>query len=563
MRRASTFLFKITNCKELLVIPLNALIAVVLCTAIFFAPASAAVPRPARPASPDVLVVGGTPAGVAAAIAAARRGANVTLVSEGSDLGGVLTGAMMDQWDLNTAPGGARVERGIFAEIYARLGDSFTPAAAATLFEQMAAGEPRIAVRYDERLAALAMAPQAGGKRIESVSFRDARTSEPFTVRAPIVIDATDFGDVASLAGAKYDLGRQDTGVDEGMQAVTEMFTIEGIDWDALADAYDASRDGNGGVVGRRAWGYDALMRTYTPRSRAVVVRDLNLGRLPDGTVTVNAIDVVGIDGRDPRQRAEARRLTELEAPRLIAFLRARLPGFARARVGSYAPEVYVRETRHIAGLESLTTADVWLGRVPVDSIGLASYPIDLHPVGAQDRPAFAPLRHVYGVPFGALVPSGLTNILIAGPAISASHLASGSARVIATTIEEGEAAGAASALAHHAGVDIATFARAAGYVATLRADLAINGALVGTPNAPARYVVAGALARRPSVCGGPKGLPRLACTPMSTSQGACAAITSIARPSGAPVYLPSRYAPRTMRCASVSLASSSTPAAT
>src|ERR1700679_3619647 len=74
----------------------------------------------------DVLVVGGTPAGVAAALAAARLGENVTLVSQQPVFGGVLTDAAMDQWDLNLAPDGAPIEGGIFAEIHAALGDAFT-----------------------------------------------------------------------------------------------------------------------------------------------------------------------------------------------------------------------------------------------------------------------------------------------------------------------------------------------------------------------------------------------------------------------------------------------------
>src|ERR1700722_10207697 len=86
---------------------------------------------------PSVLVVGGTPAGVAGAITAARAGDSVELVSEKDDLGGVLTGAMMDQWDLNLAPDGAELEGGIFGEMYARLGDVFTPRKAARTLAEM------------------------------------------------------------------------------------------------------------------------------------------------------------------------------------------------------------------------------------------------------------------------------------------------------------------------------------------------------------------------------------------------------------------------------------------
>jgi hypothetical protein len=259
-------------------------------------------------------------------------------------------------------------------------------------------------------------------------------------------------------------VGRQDSGLDEGMQAVTEMFAFDGVNWPLLASTYDARRYGYGGAIGRRAWGYSKVMRAYRSANANVVVRDLNLGRLPDGSVSVNAIDVCGIDGRDPSQLELARRETEVEAGRLAGFLRARVAGFADVRVGAFAPAVYVRETRHIAGVERLTTADVWNGVVPADSIGLASYPIDLHPVDPTDEPAYAPIRHVYGIPFGALVPAGLTNVLLASPAISASHLASGSARVVPTTIEEGEADGNAFASLVASGrADVLAFGRVPG----------------------------------------------------------------------------------------------------
>jgi hypothetical protein len=420
--------------------------------AFLLAPYAAGAQTPAAP--PDLLVVGGTPSGLAAAVTAARKGESVVLVSANEGLGGTLTDAMMDQWDLNLAPDGSSLQGGIFAEIYARLGDAFTPAAAERTFAEMVAVEPRIAIRYEAVPVEVQTRAQPDGRSVESVTFRDVRSGALTTLAAPTVIDATDDGDIAALAGAHYDVGRQDTGIDERMQAVTEMFTVENVDWRMFAKSYDARHFGAGGVLGRRAWGYSDVVKDYRPAFGDIVVRDLNFGLLPNGALSVNAIDVCGIDGLDPTQLAEAKRQTAIEAPRLVEYLRARLPGFVSAHVGIFAPDVYVRETRHVEGLERLTASDVWDGRIPVDSIGLASYPLDLHPVDPTDEPAYAPERHVYGIPFGALVPKGFTNLLLASPAISASHEASGSARVIPTTIEEGEADAVASVDAAHLRLD-------------------------------------------------------------------------------------------------------------
>ena len=425
-----------------------------------------------------VLVVGGTPAGVAAAVAAARRGDDVTLVAQRPLLGGILTDATMDQWDLNLAPDGTPVEGGIFSEIYAALGDAFTPADAARVFADLVASEPRIHTIVDAQPVSVQLGLADGTASIDCVGFTGS-TGERFTVSAGVVIDATDDGDVAALAGARYDVGRQDTGLDERAQPVTLMFTLSGVDWPTVLRRYNLRADGPGGATGRRAWGYGSLMAGYHPASPDILVRDLNFGRSADGTVSVNAIDVLGIDGRFPSELERARALTEAEAPRLIAFLRAHLAGFANARIDRYADAVYVRETRHVLGLEWLTATDVWNGTLPADRIALGSYPLDLHPVTAGDHLAYAPLRHVYGISFGMLVPRGLANLLVASPAISASHIAAGSARVVPTTIEEGQAAGTAAAVALERHRSFPELAQTPGDIAVLQSDLRRDGAVL------------------------------------------------------------------------------------
>ncbi len=446
--------------------------------------------------SPSLVVVGGTPAGVVAAVAAARDGMDTTLVSQGDDLGGILSDAMMDQWDLNVAPDGDTIQAGIFRQIYAALGDVFTPQAAAAEFASLVNAEPRIHTIFKARIIGVTTVAFEGQRRVTAVQFRDL-DGRAFAISATSVIDATDDGDVAALAGAHFDLGRQDTGIDEKTQAVTLMFTVDGVDWDRVTSSYDDARDGAGGVLGPRAWGYSTLMSAYRAHEPSVIVRDLNLGREPDGEVTVNAIDVLGIDGLDATQRATARALTEAEAPHLIDYLRTRLAGFEDATVGRFASELYVRETRHFAGHEQLTEGAVWNGAIPSDTIGLSSYPLDLHPVTATDEPAYAPDRHVYGVPFGALVPLGFTNLLLASPSISATHVASGSARVIPTTIEEGEAAGDAAALASRLGISFARMTGDAMAIADLRQILRRDGAIVDYAAPHTTVAISGAKAKR------------------------------------------------------------------
>jgi hypothetical protein len=115
----------------------------------------------------------------------------------------------------------------------------------------------------------------------------------------------------------------------------------------------------------------------------------------------------------------------------------------------------------------------------PADRIALASYPIDLHPVDANDHNAYAPVRHVYGIPLGAMIPRDFANLLLASPSISASHEAAGSARTIPTTIEEGQAAGTAAALAIARHVTVASLDASATCVSALQRTLRHDGAIL------------------------------------------------------------------------------------
>lgn len=429
------------------------------------------------PAPPDVVVVGGSPAGVAAAVAAGRRGLHVELDVASNRLGGVVSDGMMDQWDRNTGPGGETIERGIFAEMAARLSDAFTPELAESTLAGLVAQTPGIDVHYGLIPATVYTEPTSAGTFVTRIDFQTKRGVR--TVTAPFVIDATDDGDVAALAGARFDLGRQDTGLDSAMQAATLMFALRGVDTGALFAGYDARRFGSGGAVGARVWGFSTLLRDYRPSNPRVLVRDLNLGIAPNGEVTVNAIDIFGTNGLDPRSVAAATALAKAEAPRLVAFLRERVPGFENAEIARFARALYIRETRHVLGLSYLSAADIWSSSVPADTIGLSSYPLDLHPTSADDKLAYAPVRHVYGIPFGALVPAGFANLLVASRSISASHVAAGSARIVPTTVEEGEAAGAACALALRARATFPELDRTSSLVTALRDDLAQRGAIL------------------------------------------------------------------------------------
>jgi hypothetical protein len=401
----------------------------------------------------DIVIVGGTPGGIAAAIAAARHGMRVALLTNSSVLGGQLTRGMLTQWDLQDAPDGTDLQSGIFHEFYDALPDGFNVVAAAKYFRQR--------IRAARNVTWI-----TGARNLRVYGTRDRalrRVSSIGDIAAPCFIDATDDARMAAAAGAPADVGEQDQGKDLAMQPATLIFTLAGVNWKQL--------DPDGG---NQAAGYADVLSGYEPLSRRAAVPDANFQLNADGTVMVNAIDVFGVDGRSRRSVREARAIAVAESEHLLPFLRREIPGFEHARIARFASDLYIRETRHVGGLVWIDGNYIWNGEQPYDTVVRAAYPMDVHPVrpGATGGDGWLEVPRVYGIPLRALIPRGFRNLAVVGPSISATHDAAGSVRVMPTTIGEGEAAGDACALARLRGVDLRDIALSRSLVARVRAIL-------------------------------------------------------------------------------------------
>lgn len=401
---------------------------------------------PACTVRTPVLVVGGTPAGVAAAVAAARLGAPVILTEERPYLGGDLTGAMLNMFDMNFGPHGEHLTRGIFLEIYRHLGLTFDVEAAKRVFLREVRREPLITLQLRVRPVEVLMR----GPWIAGVVVEDLERHRFETICARRVVDATDDADVAAMAGVPYTLGRESSGLDRAMMSATLVFELGGVDWRRIV-SYVSGLSGRplmrSGVYHGNVWGYGEIMRRYRPVEPGVGIYDLNIGLQNDRSVLINGLLVFGVDGTDAASVADGMRRARAELPHLVQFLREEAPGFSHAYLIRAADYLYIRETRHIRGLYTLTAQDIVDGRVFWDAIGVASYPIDLHPYHPGELNPYAPRRYVYTIPFRALVPVGVANLLVASRSISASYEAAASARVVPTTMEEGQAAGLAAVL--------------------------------------------------------------------------------------------------------------------
>ena len=168
------------------------------------------------------------------------------------------------------------------------------------------------------------------------------------------------------------------------------------------------------------------------------------------GEVLVNGTKITGFDGRaldvtDPLDHSEAEQFSIYQAKAFFNFLKEEIPGCENAYFIDYAQEVGVRQTRSITGVKRLTNEDVVNGRKLKDTIARSSWPIELH-YGSKPKTEWL-IDDYYDVPFGALVPSSGQIVIVAGRCLSAEHEALASCRVTAQCFEYGRAAAMATDL--------------------------------------------------------------------------------------------------------------------
>ncbi|MFO1301230.1 MAG: FAD-dependent oxidoreductase [Burkholderiaceae bacterium] len=402
-------------------------------------------------AEPDVLVVGGGPAGVAAACAAARGGASTLLVESYGCLGGTLTvvtlgglcgiHAVLDETRLGRVVGGLSFELEERLEVvdairapqrHGRIvGVPYDSVRLKGVLDEMTASYG-VAVMLHTTAAAVVME----GPRVAAVIIENKGGRAAIVPR--VVIDCSGDGDVAVRAGAAYTIGENGE-----TQYGSAMFRLGGVD---AARAGALSRQQIRQHLERAVDAGYPLPRTATGVHLNPIegVAHLNVTKLsrPDGT-PFNLVDPSHLGDAEREGRRQVRMYEEV--------FRKFVPGFERARVIDIGERVGVRETRLIRGDAVLTEAQVRGCEKPEDRVACSSWPLETHGRGRTTTWEFLPDGQWYGIPWGCLVVSGLDNLLVAGRNLSAEHAAQASVRVSGPCMALGEAAGmgATASLSH------------------------------------------------------------------------------------------------------------------
>ncbi len=398
-------------------------------------------------AESDIVISGGGPAGVAAALAAARRGYRVLLLEQTGTLGGLATSGLVPTFAPSTDGerflyGGIYEEidrelcrrmgveckpaswQAIDAEIMKRLLDDLVEAAGVRVLFGVKVCEAEV---DDGRIRALWAATAQGIRRITGKQF----------------IDATGDGMLAMLAGAEFEYGDKAGNT----MSPTLCAQFANIDYKKYEEA---CRNGNSD---RAVW----LRMLQAGTAPLVEHHFVCMTRMSLATATSNLGHIYGCNVFDPDDLTRGYREGRRVVRTFETFYREHVPGFENAVLVSTASLLGVRETRRIRG-EYRMTFDDYRNRADfTDEIGRCCYPVDIHSSSLDSEEqkrveqvlAATRFKHgeSYGIPYRAMIPVGLRNLLVPGRALSSDREIQSSIRVMPPCFVTGQAAGIAAGM--------------------------------------------------------------------------------------------------------------------
>lgn len=398
----------------------------------------------------DVLVCGAGPAGIGAAICAARQGVSVMVVEAQGCIGGIATAGMMSNW-------GGHSSSMILGELYEKSEEKAreigwtndNQCKANTIYhdiqkivlEEMFQKENIEVLYYTLVCKAVTENDTVIGVIVENKSGRGF-------IKAKRVIDSTGDGDVAASAGVPFFKGREEDG---RMQPCTIMFNVGGVDFSraVFPPSFETKVETERGEL-------QALAKELLPFPAGHVL--LYKQPMP-GTVCCNMTNAIEIDGTDAKSITKGVFTCHSQIIPIVKFLREYVPGYENCWLMSTAPMIGIRETRHFEGVESISKDDILEAKFYENwVVKRAWFNFDVHNLtGASlDKTGVQhqfKQRNDYTIPYGCLLPKKIEGILLSGRNISGSHMAHSNFRIMSVCLAIGEAAGVAAALSVKQGV--------------------------------------------------------------------------------------------------------------
>jgi hypothetical protein len=393
-------------------------------------------------ADADVIVCGAGPAGVTAAIAAARAGARVRLFEAHGAIGGVWTNSLLGYLLDFDKPG-------FNQELVRRLrerdaingegmnGLSYQPEEMKVLLEELCA-EAGVKVQLHTRVAAA----QREGRALRTILTESKSGRQAW--QAPVFIDTTGDGDLGALAGCEFEIGKEHACP---CQPMTMYALLVVKDISALAGLTHGVGN-NGQHVGPKAFREELARAGVTPSYGGACVFPIS-GNL----VLLMANHEYGISATDAAQVTEATFRARGEVHRIVRALRKLGGPWDGVQIVATPEQIGIRDGRRIKGRYFMTKEDLVTGARQADAVARATFPVDIHALTAEDNKKAAyhgagVRTQPYDIPLRALIARDVDGLMMAGRCISGDFIAHASYRVTGNAVAMGEAAGATAALA-------------------------------------------------------------------------------------------------------------------
>lgn len=403
----------------------------------------------------DVVVCGGGPGGIMAALAAARGGARTCLIERYGFLGGMATAGLVAPISVFNY-NGRRIIDGLPWEFVERLTEiggareekplgniTFSPEKYKLIAQRMLK-EAGVDIYFHSYITGIGtLKNDAPEKKIEYVIIDNKNGAE--AIKGKYFIDATGDSDLASMAGVPMQPAKGE------LQPASLIFMLSGVDTDALPMIRHSQQGVNY---------HDLTIRDLFTKLREEGTEDVPMfggpwycGILADGIVLVNMTRHFA-DMTDNRVAGEMECLLRENAHKYTELLRKYIPAFKNAELIATAPMTGIRETRRILGAHTLTGEEYLEAIDFPDSVARGCHPVDIHSSNSTNQRCQF-MKDAGYVPYRSLYATSYPNLLVAGRNFSADEVASASIRVQASVMGLGQAAGTAAAMASKKGIGV------------------------------------------------------------------------------------------------------------
>ncbi len=424
----------------------------------------------------DLVVYGGQPEGIMAAVAAAREGASTLIILKRKNPGGLMTYGGLNYLDLNYNKNGEIINKGLFQEWHQMVGGElvFDPLQAEKAFWKLLKAEKNLQLIKNVKLIGIKK------KANDIISLELEDQAKKVIINADFFIDASQDGDLAALSGNGWFDGAADLGLSGRKMAATLVLAFDKVDKFALLRKIKAGNYQDTYYGENHAWGFLEIGQKYQPVTNQTDLRGFNIVLVPsqiDGyyKAYLNALLLFNVNPLDQKSINTAYERGKEEAKYILEYLKDELAGFKNAILSELPPELYIRESRHFLTKYQLKTSDLFTQRIFFDTITIGSYPLD-YQASEINYPGFVLFNpDYYAIPLRSLMAKSFNNLLIVGRSSGYSSLAAASARVLPVGMNSAEAAGRAVGLAVSNHLNLDDILHEKKYLHYIRNKLAIN----------------------------------------------------------------------------------------